>query len=308
MTSNPIPDITDPPPDRPVLRFAPSPNGELHLGHAYSALLNADLGRQTGGRLLLRIEDIDTTRCKPEFEAQIYQDLAWLGVRWEQPVRRQSQHFISYAEALERLKAMGLVYPAFMSRGDVRAWVADHEQLGNPWPLDPDGAAIYPPVDKALGRRERETRIAAGAPFAWRLDMAAALSREPAPKWREFDPASGSAKIIAARPERWGDVILARSDTPTSYHLSVTVDDALQGITHVVRGKDLYEATSVHRVLQQLLGLPEPLYHHHRLILDDVGRKLAKSEHSSGIRVLRDSGVSPDGIRRMVGLEHQQQS
>lgn len=295
--------------DRPVFRFAPSPNGELHLGHAYSALLNADLSRQAGGRMLLRIEDIDTLRCRPEYETQIRDDLGWLGVTWDEPTRRQSQHFDNYAAALDRLESAGLVYRAFMTRGEVRAWIADHQASGAPWPHDPDGAVIYPPIDRSMDSRESAAKAAIGAPFAWRLDMKTALSRlAKSLSWREFDPLTGKTQIVNATPERWGDVILARSDTPTSYHLSVVSDDALQGITHVVRGKDLYEATSVHRLLQELLGLPEPHYHHHRLILGAGGRKLAKSERSSGIRALRDSGATPDDIRRMTGLAHPQQS
>lgn len=287
-----------------VLRFAPSPNGELHLGHAYSALLNADIARRSGGRMLLRIEDIDTARCRPEYETAIFDDLGWLGVEWEQPVRRQSQHFGDYAAALDRLKAMGLVYPACMSRGEVRAWIAAQEAAGVSWPRDPDGAFHYPPMERLLSETVRTKRMASGEPFAWRLDMEKAIAGLGAPiAWQEFDPATGKTAHIEARPERWGDVILARSDTPTSYHLSVTVDDALQDVTHVVRGKDLYEATSVHRLLQRLLDLPEPQYHHHRLILDADGRKLAKSERSSGIRALRRAGRTPADIRAMVGLQ-----
>lgn len=283
-----------------VLRFAPSPNGELHLGHAYSALLNADLARQTGGRLLLRIEDIDTTRCTPEFEAGIYHDLEWLGLEWEQPVRKQSEHFAEYTAVLERLKAMGLVYPAFMSRGEVRVWIAEHGD--QTWPRDPDGAPHYPPVDKLLSEAEWKVRMASGQPFAWRLNMDEAYAIAGQPSWREFDPADWSTHTMDATPQQWGDVILARSDTPTSYHLSVVVDDALQGVTHVVRGKDLYEATSVHRLLQRLLDLPEPAYHHHGLILDANGRKLSKSEKSTGLRALREAGITPDDVRAIVGL------
>ncbi|EBV3599676.1 tRNA glutamyl-Q(34) synthetase GluQRS [Salmonella enterica subsp. enterica serovar Virchow] len=285
-----------------VYRFAPSPNGELHLGHALSALLNADLARRGGGRLLLRIEDIDVTRCTPAFEAGIYDDLAWLGVDWEKPVRRQSEHFAAYAEALERLKGMGLVYPAFMSRGEARGWIADYEAQGKAWPRDPDGATLYPPPDRSLNEAERQRRINAGEPFAWRLDMAAAITSAPA-GWRSFDPATGAVSTVAANPADWGDVILARADIPTSYHLSVVLDDALQGVTHVVRGLDLYQATSVHRLLQALLGLPEPLYHHHRLVLDADGRKLSKSERSTGLRALREAGATPQGVRAMLDLD-----
>ncbi|HEV2897526.1 MAG TPA: tRNA glutamyl-Q(34) synthetase GluQRS [Pseudaminobacter sp.] len=288
----------------PVFRFAPSPNGELHLGHAYSALLNAKLARQTGGRLLLRIEDIDLARCTPEFEAGIYRDLEWLGIEWERPVRRQSEHFGEYETALKRLIAEGLVYPAFMSRGEIRASIADAEGRGRTWPRDPDGVPLYPAFDKALSRREREHRMAGGAPFAWRLDMQAAKSRvDGALSWTEFSSEElAAAEQIDARPEQWGDVVVARKEIPTSYHLAVVIDDALQGISHVVRGRDLYAATGVQRLLQELLGLPAPGYFHHRLILGPDGRKLSKSLGDSGIAALREGGASVADVRRKVGL------
>jgi glutamyl-Q tRNA(Asp) synthetase len=288
----------------PVFRFAPSPNGELHLGHAYSALLNAKLARQTGGRLLLRIEDIDLARCTPEFEAGIYRDLEWLGVEWERPVRRQSEHFGDYETALKRLVAEELVYPAFMSRGEIRASIADAEGRGRTWPRDPDGVPLYPAFDKALSRREREHRMAGGAPFAWRLDMQAAKSRvDGALSWTEFSSEElGAAEQIDARPEQWGDVVVARKEIPTSYHLAVVIDDALQGISHVVRGRDLYAATGVQRLLQELLDLPAPRYFHHRLILGPDGRKLSKSLCDSGIAALRESGASAADVRGKGGL------
>jgi glutamyl-Q tRNA(Asp) synthetase len=288
----------------PVFRFAPSPNGELHLGHAYSALLNAKLAAQTGGRLLLRIEDIDLARCTPEFEAGIYRDLAWLGIGWEQPVRRQSEHFNEYENALKQLIADDLVYPAFMSRGEIRAFIAETETRGRLWPHDPDGAPLYPAFDKLLSRRERQRRMADGVPFAWRLDMDAARSRLGGSlSWTEFSNEELAASEAAeAQPERWGDVVLARKDIPTSYHLSVVVDDALQGVTHVVRGRDLHAATGVQRLLQELLGLPAPKYFHHRLILGADGRKLSKSQGDSGIAALRESGSSAADVRKIIGL------
>jgi glutamyl-Q tRNA(Asp) synthetase len=288
----------------PVFRFAPSPNGELHLGHAYSALLNARLAERTGGRLLLRIEDIDLARCTPEFEAGIYRDLAWLGIGWERSVRRQSEHFGDYESALNRLIAEELVYPAFMSRGEIRAFIAETEMRGRLWPRDPDGVPLYPAFDKALSRRERERRMAGGAPFAWRLDMDAARSRlDGRLSWTEFsnEELAGSEQVEAC-PEQWGDVVLARKEIPTSYHLSVVVDDALQGVTHVVRGRDLYAATGVQRLLQELLGLPAPRYFHHRLILGPDGRKLSKSLGDSGIAALRERGASAEDIRKMIGF------
>jgi glutamyl-Q tRNA(Asp) synthetase len=286
----------------PVFRFAPSPNGYLHLGHAFSALLNFDLSRQTGGRLLLRIEDIDLTRCKPEFEAAIHQDLAWLGIAWEQPVRRQSEHLADYREALEKLASQGLIYPGFVTRAEIAGLVARREASGG-WPRDPDGAPLYPGTAKLLSSEERARLLESGAPYALRLDMAAACARAGNLGWRERgEGPNGEAGGVAARPEAWGDVILARKETPTSYHLSVVVDDAVQGVTDVVRGQDLFWSTSVHRLLQQLLGLPKPAYHHHRLILDAAGRKLSKSSAATGLRELRAGGATPTDIRRMVGL------
>jgi glutamyl-Q tRNA(Asp) synthetase len=292
----------------PVFRFAPSPNGYLHLGHAYSALLNSDLARQSGGLLLLRIEDIDPTRCRPEFEAAIYEDLAWLGVVWERPVRRQSAHLSDYRNALDRLSAQGLVFPSFESRAEIVRLVTQREGV---WPRDPDGAPLYPGAAKSLPSEERARLIASGAPYALRLDMAAALARAQdltcGLKWTEQgvgpDGETGQEHHqVAADPQIWGDIVIARKEAPTSYHLSVVVDDALQGVTEVVRGQDLFHATSVHRLLQWLLGLPEPGYRHHRLIRDETGQKLSKSSRSTGLHELRAAGASPADIRRMVGL------
>jgi glutamyl-Q tRNA(Asp) synthetase len=287
-----------------VFRFAPSPNGYLHLGHAFSALINFDMARAAGGRLLLRIEDTDAARCRPEFEAAILEDLGWLGVTWEAPVRRQSQHLETYRAAIERLEARGLIYPSFESRSEIARLVAERERKA-PWPRDPDGAPLYPGNAKRLSRAERANRIASGAPFALRLDMRRALAQAGALEWQETGrgPAGETATVEAA-PQAWGDVVLARKETPTSYHLAVVIDDALQGITRVVRGEDLFRATSVHRLLQALLGLPAPTYHHHRLILDSGGNKLSKSTQATGLRELRAQGVEPDEIRKVVGLGH----
>jgi glutamyl-Q tRNA(Asp) synthetase len=283
----------------PTFRFAPSPNGFLHLGHAYSALLNFDLARARNGRFLLRIEDIDATRCRPEYEGAVYEDLAWLGVAWEEPVRRQSEHFAAYQAALARLDAQGLVYASFESRAEIARLVREREAHG-PWPRDPDGAPLYPGSAHDLSAEERARRIATCEPFALRLDMAAAVARVGALSWREQD-ADGRIATIAADPAAWGDVVLARKETPTSYHLSVVVDDAAQGITDVVRGHDLYAATAVHRLLQALLGLPAPVYRHHPLILDADGQKLSKSTQATGLRELRAGGATPADIGRMVG-------
>lgn len=286
----------------PVFRFAPSPNGYLHLGHAYSALLNFDLARRTGGRFLLRIEDIDGARCRPEFEAAIYEDLAWLGICWETPVRRQSEHFACYREAVEQLSTQGLVYPSFESRAEIARLVAERE-TGAPWPRDPDGAPLYPGDAKSLPVEERSRLIGQGAPYALRLDLAAARAQTNHLTWIEHgEGPEGETDLVSARPEAWGDVILARKETPTSYHLSVVVDDALQGVTDVVRGRDLFWSTSVHLLLQRLLGIPQPAYRHHRLIEDASGQKLSKSTQATGLRELRGQGASPAEIRRLVGL------
>jgi glutamyl-Q tRNA(Asp) synthetase len=288
----------------PLFRFAPSPNGYLHLGHAYSAVLNARMAREAGGRFLLRIEDIDETRCRPEFEAAIFEDLRWLGLAWEEPVRRQSQHLAAYADALGRLAARGLIYPSFESRAEIAALVAARERDG-PWPRDPDGAPLYPGTAKDLAPEERDRRMAVGDPYALRLDMAAALAATGAAPlaWRETGAGpGGETGLVPGDLSQWGDIVLARKDIPTSYHLSVVVDDVLQGITHVVRGQDLFAATSLHRLLQILLVLPEPIYHHHRLILDGDGRKLSKSTRATGLRELRAGGASPADIRSMIGL------
>jgi glutamyl-Q tRNA(Asp) synthetase len=284
----------------PVFRFAPSPNGYLHLGHALSALLNADLARAIGGRLLLRIEDIDRARCKPVYEQAIYDDLSWLGIEWQTPVRRQSEHFDAYRNALDVLQRHDLVYASFESRGDIAALVTAR---GDGWPRDPDGAPLYPGNRGGMNDTDRKARIDAGEPHVLRLDMAAAVARAGNLGWNEAGQGpGGETGRVLARPQAWGDVILARKEMPTSYHLSVVVDDALQGVTDVVRGQDLFWSTSVHRLLQVLLGLPQPAYRHHRLILDSGGRKLSKATKSTALHLLRAGGAMPGDIRRMVGL------
>src|SRR5205823_252486 len=213
---------------QPVLRFAPSPNGYLHLGHALSALIDFEMARALGGRFLLRIEDIDAARCRPEFEQAIYEDLAWLGISWQEPVRRQSEHFDAYRVALAKLEAQGLIYPSFESRAEIARHIAQH--TGAPWPHDPDGSPLYPGTAKQLSSEERSRRIAAGEAYALRLDMRAAIRRPGALPWVETgaDPKQDHETLMA-EPQKWGDVVLARKDTPTSYHLSVVLDDALQG-------------------------------------------------------------------------------
>jgi glutamyl-Q tRNA(Asp) synthetase len=280
-----------------VFRFAPSPNGYLHLGHAYSALLNAKMAHETGARLLLRIEDIDTARCRAEYARAIYEDLAWIGFKWEEPVHRQSEHLADYARALDSLRQCGLIYPCFCTRGDVLGASA-----GRPdWPRDPDGAPLYPGTCRHLNAAESAARLADGERAAWRLDMQKAIGLVGSLTWSEC-ATSNAIGAVPAKPQAWGDVILARRDIATSYHISVVVDDALQGITDIVRGKDLFASTSVHRLLQALLGLPAPRYRHHDLITDASGHKLAKSRGSPTLRDLRASGMTPEEIRRAVGL------
>lgn len=291
----------------PVFRFAPSPNGHLHLGHALSALLNARAAVALRGRLLVRVEDIDQTRCTPELERDMFEDLAWLGLQWEQPAVRQSDCFAFYREALERLQDTGLVYPAYLTRAEIKAFVNRQEASGKPWPRDPDGAPLYPGDEAVLSEADLRQRAASDAPFALRLDMKGALERIGAsPGWQEagaegarlFEP----AVTVAADAAAWGDVVLARKDTPTSYHLSVVVDDARQGISDVLRGQDLYHATSVHRVLQELLGLPQPVYRHHRLVMGEDGRKLSKSNNDTSLRSLREAGMTHAQLRKRIGL------
>ena len=290
---------------QPVFRFAPSPNGYLHLGHALSALMNADLARAAGGRFLLRIEDIDAARCRPEYEQAMIEDLTWLGLQWERPVRRQSQHFDAYRDALAVLQSKGLLYPSFERRGDI-ARMIERSGKADTWPRDPDGAPIYPVRRDAMTDAQRKARMESGEPYALRLDMAVAIASVGALRWSEAGCGpDGEAGDVVAQPQAWGDVILARKDMPTSYHLSVVVDDALQGVTHVVRGQDLFRSTSVHRLLQKLLGLPAPSYRHHRLILDAEGRKLSKSTQATALRALRARGHSPADIRDMVELPEQ---
>jgi glutamyl-Q tRNA(Asp) synthetase len=284
----------------PVFRFAPSPNGPLHLGHALSALTGLDMARRASGRFLVRIEDIDVTRCREEHVSGIFEDLAWLGVPWEEPVLRQSQHFAVYVEAAQWLEAQGLLYPCFASRSEIEAAAA-------PGAVDPDGAALYPGLHKGLGRDEIESRMRNGERFALRIDMDRALAKVTerlagAPLTFTEIGHDGVAKVIEAKPELWGDAVIVRKDVPASYHLAVVVDDARQAITHVTRGRDLYAATDLHRLLQVLLGLPEPRYHHHRLLTDADGRKLAKSARDTGLGELRASGTSAAEVRSMVGL------
>lgn len=279
----------------PVFRFAPSPNGRLHLGHAYSALLNAQLAAAMQGRFLLRMEDIDTTRCTPALAEACLEDLAWLGLRWEEPVRIQSQHWDDYAAALSLLRDRGLLYPCFCSRSMVASASTS---------FDPDGAPVYARRCAQLPPAEVAARLREGVPHSWRLDMGKALqaTNVAALSYQRFVPFTDRVEECAARPQRWGDVILARKETPSSYHLSVVVDDALQGVTHVVRGADLEAATCLHRLLQALLALPVPLYHHHALLQTQAGDKLAKSKGHASLGDMRAQSVSAARVRAMVGF------
>lgn len=268
----------------PTFRFAPSPNGRLHLGHAYSALLNEREAKAAGGQFLVRIEDIDTIRCTPALARACLEDLAWLGLQCEEPVRFQSWHLGDYHNALDQLDELGLLYPCTCSRRDI-ALSADATRI------DPEGQPVYPGTCRGLGRSRNE-------PHALRLDMKKASAFLNVPlTFTELGEGT-----ITADPQAWGDVILARRDIGTSYHIAVVVDDASQGITHVVRGRDLFAATSIHRLLQELLGLPVPLYRHHALIGDEMGRKLSKSAGDRSLASLRDAGVTPEEIRRELGF------
>ena len=284
----------------PVFRFAPSPNGFLHLGHAFSALDGFEKAQASGGRFLLRLEDIDGARCRKSYVTAIFEDLAWLGLVWETPVLRQSQEFPRYRHLAEKLQDLGVVYPCFATRREIAEAAAK-----TPQGVDPDGAPLYPGLHKKLAPVEAARRQASGEPFALRLDMDAALSLartklKGAPlTFIEID-ASGRSQTIEAHPNLWGDALIVRKDTPTSYHLSVVADDAIQGVTCVTRGMDLFAATSLQRLLQVLLDLPQPVYSHHKLVLGPDGRKLAKSARDTSLRQLRAAGATPDDIRRML--------
>ncbi len=289
--------------NQPVFRFAPSPNGRLHLGHAYSALLNSAFARAFGGRFLLRIEDIDPIRSKPDFEAAIYDDLAWLGLKWENPVLRQSEHFDIYCQALHGLRQRGLVYPCFCSRKTIQnGHVADTA-------TDPDGTPLYRGVCRHLPPEEIEHRLSENArnpdlwPHTWRLalDRAVAAARAADPtsfRYKTFS-VDGVCHETTSDPALWGDAVVARRDVPTSYHLSVVLDDWRQGVTHVVRGADLKAATSLHTLLHRLLSISTPIYWHHDLIVDDTGSKLSKSRLSKSLADLRSEGISAAQVKAL---------
>lgn len=267
-----------------ITRFAPSPTGHLHVGHALSALAVQRIADESGGRLLLRIEDIDPQRCRPEYESAIYEDLAWLGVQWEAPVRRQSDHMPEYEAALERLKAMGVVYRCFCSRKQVAGMAEGQDE------------PLYPGICRQLSRTAADDRLGRGEKPCWRLNATKAAAITGPLSW--WDRHAGN---VAVRPEAYGDVVIARRDVPASYHLAVTVDDHTQAITHVVRGYDLFEATSIHRMLQALLGFGTPEYVHHALLIDErTGRKLSKRDGATSLRSLRAKGVGPEELIRSL--------
>jgi glutamyl-Q tRNA(Asp) synthetase len=275
-----------------VTRFAPSPTGYLHLGHAHSALFGWRAARAAGGRFLLRIEDVDLARCRPEFEAAIFEDLAWLGLEWETPVRRQSEQMDDYAGALDRLDRLGLLYPCFCTRKGIRAEIARAVRA----PHGPEGP-LYPGTCRDLSEDARQERMTAGTAYALRLDMAAAAARAGPLTWTDRDVGE-----IAADPQSLGDVVLARKEVAASYHLSVILDDAAQGITLVTRGADLFHASHIHRLLQALLDLPVPEWHHHKLIPGPDGERLAKRADAASIRAFREAGKSPAEVRALAGF------
>ncbi len=279
-----------PAPDQTVTRFAPSPTGRLHIGHAYSALFAARAA--AGGRFLLRIEDIDEGRCRREFEEGMYEDLTWLGLDWEAPVRRQSDHFDDYRAALRKLDGDGLIYPCFCTRKEIRREVDRAGQA----PHGPDGA-LYPGTCRALSPAGHAVRIAAGEPHALRLDMAQAVARTGPLSFMD-----GERGRVDVDGPGCGDVVLARKDVPTSYHLAVTIDDAIQGVTLVTRGEDLLHATHIHRILQALLGLPKPEYWHHGLLTDADGKRFAKRDDGLTLQALREAGKSTAEVRAMAGI------
>lgn len=278
----------------PIFRFAPSPNGLLHLGHAYSAIFTADWAERMHGQFLLRIEDIDRARCKPEFTAAIFEDLVWLGLDWPKPAMVQSERMGVYADAAAELRARHLIYPCFCSRTEVAEHAAG---------TDPDGAPIYGGTCRHLTDAESARRIAAGEAVQWRLLTEYASERLGVMTYSVAGPTPADRpQLRYADPLRWGDAVIVRKDTPTSYHLSVVVDDAAQGVTHVTRGRDMEAATDLHVLLQRLFDLPSPIYSFHRLILDDDGRKFAKSKGSQSLAGLRADGWTPADVRQAVGL------
>lgn len=277
----------------------------MHLGHAYSALLNLKMARESNGVMLLRIEDIDTARCTPENEKLMLEDLEWVGFEWDEKPIRQSSQFGRYSATISDLFDEGIVYPTSMSRREIAEAVEAMTAAGKSWQTDPDGAPLYPGNERNMDANERMSILTGGDEYAMRLDMEYAVSTVTGVlQWHESGAGpDGQSGTISADPLTWGDAVLGRKDVPASYHLSAVLDDALQAITHIVRGRDLFYATAVHRLLQELLQLPVPEYHHHDLVLDEDGHKLSKSRRSTALRHLREAGMTPFDVRRMIGLD-----
>jgi len=288
----------------PIFRFAPSPTGLLHLGHAFSALYAFDAANAAGARFLLRIEDIDHTRCRPEYVAQILDDLSWLGLNWEEPVRYQSEHMDDYTKALKKLVALGVTYRCLASRSEIKAHVEQHSGLGKA-ERDPDGALIYPGIYRNMDVEKTAEMIASSKPGCVRLNMIKAieLAGDNLTFQEKGSGPQGEHGEVLCNPQNWGDVVIARKETPTSYHLSVVVDDALQGVSEVTRGQDVFHATSIHRLLQVLLELPEPAYNHHRLVKDETGAKLSKSAADKSLKAWRRQGFSLDELLEVIENE-----
>jgi glutamyl-Q tRNA(Asp) synthetase len=280
-----------------VTRFAPSPTGHLHLGHAFAAITAHDMAKRQGGRFVLRIEDIDSSRCRPEFESAIYEDLAWLGLEWDVPVLQQSGRFDTYAAAVAQLDTRGLLYPCFCTRSDIAAEIARSAEA----PHGPEGT-LYPGTCRHLSEDERRARVDSGAPYALRLDVQKAAERVGSLWFEEHGAGpNGERGRMPVDPLLFGDVVLARKDTPASYHLAVVVDDAFQQVTVVTRGNDLFPAAHVQRLLQSLADVPAPVYAHHRLILNSNGRKFSKRDHAVTLQAVREAGITPDQIRERLG-------
>ena len=284
-------------------RFAPSPNGYLHLGHAFSAIVGQNLANKNNGKFFLRIEDIDTGRCKRDFEDSIYDDLAWLKIKYEKNVRRQSEFFSNYESYIRRLRDLDLIYPCWASRSEIKKEIKKNLDSLSSWPIDPDGQYIYPGIYKEISKLKKSNMMLSGLDFSWRLDVnkAIAYAQEKYGKkitYNEIGLEPKGKKII--EPSLYGDFVIGRKEMPTSYHLSVTVDDAEQGINLVTRGLDLYPASSIHRLLQIILNLPETSWYHHNLLREGGGIKLAKSNNSTSIKSLREKGISREKILSMV--------
>ncbi len=288
----------------PIFRFAPSPTGRLHLGHAFSALHAFDAAKAAGGRFLLRIEDIDHTRCRPEYVTQILEDLSWLGLSWEEPVRYQSEHMDDYKRALTKLEALGVTYQCLASRSEIKTHVEQRGGLGKA-ERDPDGALIYPGIYRNMDAEKTAEMIASGRPACVRLNMTKAIELvgDSLTFQEKGSGPQGECGKVLCSPQNWGDVVIARKETPTSYHLSVVVDDALQGVSEVTRGQDVFHATSIHRLLQVLLELPEPVYNHHRLIKDKTGAKLSKSAADKSLKAWRCQGFSVEELLEVIENE-----